>query len=155
MSEVLEAPARPALANFIGGEWRPSRSGRTYEKRGPWRPSEIVGEFPASGEEDVNAAVAAAAAAFPEWAATPAAKRGAILNKAADVIESHAEQIAQDMTLEMGKPIRESRLEAMRACAGPPLLLRRGLRPERRALRADAAPAASPTPSTGRSASSG
>src|SRR3954452_1356628 len=115
MSEVLEAPARPALANFIGGEWRPSRSGRTYEKRGPWRPSEVVGEFPASGAEDVDDAVAAAAAAFPGWAATPAAKRGAILNKVADVIESHVEQIAQDMTLEMGKPIRESRMEATRA----------------------------------------
>jgi aldehyde dehydrogenase (NAD+) len=115
MSEVLEAPARPALANYIGGEWRPSRSGRTYEKRGPWRPAEIVGEFPASGAEDVDDAVAAAAAAFPDWSATPAAKRGAILNKVADVIESHAEQIAQDMTLEMGKPIRESRMEAIRA----------------------------------------
>jgi aldehyde dehydrogenase (NAD+) len=115
MSEVLEAPARPALANFVGGEWRPSVSGRAYEKRSPWRPSEIVGEFPASGEEDVNAAVEAAFAAYPEWAGTPAAKRGAILNKAADIIERRAEQIAQDMTLEMGKPIRESRMEAVRA----------------------------------------
>src|SRR6476620_4121849 len=114
MTEVLEAPTRPALANFIGGEWRPSVSGRTYEKHGPWRPSEVIGEFPASGEEDVNAAVAAALAAFPEWARTPAAKRGAILNKAADIVETRAEQIAQDMTLEMGKPIRESRGEALR-----------------------------------------
>jgi acyl-CoA reductase-like NAD-dependent aldehyde dehydrogenase len=114
MSEVLEAPARPALANFIGGAWRPSASGRTYEKHGPWRPSETIGEFPASGEEDVKAAVEAAAAAFPEWSRTPAAKRGAILNKAADLVEARAEQIAQDMTLEMGKPIRESRLEALR-----------------------------------------
>src|SRR5262245_3462698 len=114
MSEVLEAPARPALANFIGGEWRPSASGQTYEKRGPWRPSEVIGEFPASGKDDVDAAVDAAAAAFSEWSRTPAAKRGGILNKVADVIESRAEQIAQDMTLEMGKPLRESRGEAMR-----------------------------------------
>ena len=90
MSEVLEAPARPAFANFVGGEWRQSVSGATYEKRGPWRPSEVIGEFPASGEEDVNAAVAAAAAAFPEWARLPAAKRGAILNEAADAIEARA-----------------------------------------------------------------
>ena len=76
MSEVLEAPARPAFANFVGGEWRPSASGQTYEKRNPWRPAEPVGEFPASGEEDVNAAVAAAAAAFPEWSRRPAAQRG-------------------------------------------------------------------------------
>ncbi len=115
MSEVLEAPARPAFANYVGGEWRPSLSGRTYEKRSPARPSEAIGEFPASGEADVEAAVEAAAAAFPEWSRTPAAKRGAILNKAADAIEARAEQIAQDMTLEMGKPLRESRGEAMRA----------------------------------------
>jgi aldehyde dehydrogenase (NAD+) len=74
----------------------------------------VIGEFPASGEEDVNAAVAAALAAFPEWARMPAAKRGAILNKAADIVETRAEQIAQDMTLEMGKPIREARGEALR-----------------------------------------
>ena len=48
MSEVLEAPARPAFANFVGGEWQPSLSGATFEKRGPWRPSEPIGEFPAS-----------------------------------------------------------------------------------------------------------
>ena len=129
MSEVLEAPARPALANFIGGEWRPSVSGRTYEKHGPWRPSEVIGELPASGEEDVSAAVAAALAAFPEWAGLPAAKRGAILNKAADIVEARAEQIAQDMTLEMGKPIRESRGEALRMSQVLRFYSGEGLRP--------------------------
>jgi acyl-CoA reductase-like NAD-dependent aldehyde dehydrogenase len=115
MTDVLEAPARPAFANFVGGEWRPAVSGDTYEKRNPWRPSEPIGEFPASAEADVEAAVEAAAAAFEEWAGLPAVRRGAILNKAADAIEARAEQIAQDMTLEMGKPIRESRGEALRA----------------------------------------
>ena len=129
MSEVLEAPARPALANFIGGEWRPSVSGRTYEKHGPWRPSEVIGELPASGEEDVSAAVAAALAAFPEWAGLPAAKRGALLNKAADIVEARAEQIAQDMTLEMGKPIRESRGEALRMSQVLRFYSGEGLRP--------------------------
>ena len=115
MTEVLEAPARPAFANYVGGEWRPAASGITYEKRNPSRPSEVVGEFPASGEEDVNAAVEAAVAAFHEWSRKPAAQRAAVLNKAADAIEARAEQIAQDMTLEMGKPLRESRGEAARA----------------------------------------
>lgn len=117
MSEVLEAPARPAFANYVGGEWRPSRSGRTYEKRSPWRPSEPIGEFPASGEEDVDAAVEAAAAAFRDWSRRPAAQRGAILNAAAGALERRVEQMAQDMTLEMGKPLRESRLEAARGAA--------------------------------------
>jgi alpha-ketoglutaric semialdehyde dehydrogenase len=117
MTEILEAPARPAFANFVGGEWRPSRSGKTYEKRNPWRPSETVGEFPASGGDDVDAAVEAAAAAFPEWSKRPAAQRAAILMAAANAIERRVEQIAQDMTLEMGKPLREARMEAARGAA--------------------------------------
>ena len=120
MSEVLEAEApavRPAFANFVGGEWRPSASGRTYEKRSPWRPSEPIGEFPASDEEDVSTAVEAAAAAFRDWSRRPAVQRAAVLTAAADAIERRAEQMAQDMTLEMGKPVRESRLEAARGAA--------------------------------------
>ena len=114
MSEVLEAPARPAFANFVGGTWAESASGETYEKRGPWRPSEPIGAFPASGEADVDRAVAAAKDAFPAWAGLPAAQRGAVLARAADAVDRRVEQIAQDMTLEMGKPIREARLEAAR-----------------------------------------
>jgi acyl-CoA reductase-like NAD-dependent aldehyde dehydrogenase len=104
-------------ANFIAGEWSPSRSGRTYERRNPWRPSEVVGEFPSSGAEDVVAAVDAAQTAWPGWSALPAAKRGAFLARAADAIDAHVEEIARDMTREMGKPLRESRLEAGRAAA--------------------------------------
>jgi aldehyde dehydrogenase (NAD+) len=105
---------RPPLANLIAGEWQASRSGRTYEKAGPWKPSELIGSFPASAGEDVDAAVEAAAAAFPDWRRTPAAIRGALLTKAAEAIEARAEEIAWDMTLEMGKPIREARVEAAR-----------------------------------------
>jgi acyl-CoA reductase-like NAD-dependent aldehyde dehydrogenase len=105
----------PGAANFVAGQWAASRGGRTYERHNPWRPSEVVGEFPSSGPEDVDAAVAAAAEAFPGWAALPAAKRGAILTRAAEAIEARVEDIAQDMTREMGKPLREARLEAARA----------------------------------------
>jgi alpha-ketoglutaric semialdehyde dehydrogenase len=114
MSEVLEAQARPAFANFVRGTWAESASGETYEKHGPWRPSEPIGAFPASGNADVDRAVVAAKDAFPAWAALPAAQRGGVLARAADAVDRRVEQIAQDMTLEMGKPIRESRLEAAR-----------------------------------------
>ncbi len=57
MSDTM---SRAAAANFIAGEWRPSRSGNTYERRNPWRPSEVVGEFPSSHTEDVVDAVDAA-----------------------------------------------------------------------------------------------
>jgi alpha-ketoglutaric semialdehyde dehydrogenase len=105
------APGR----NYVGGEWRDSVSGDTYEKRNPWRPSEVVGVYQASGPGDASSAVDAALAAFPSWAGLAAPQRAAFFFRAADAIEARAEQIAQDMTAEMGKPIRESRLEAMRA----------------------------------------
>jgi acyl-CoA reductase-like NAD-dependent aldehyde dehydrogenase len=117
MSETLEAPTRPAFANFIGGEWTESSTGRTYEKRNPARPSDVIGEFPASGADDVDAAVAAAAEAFPQWSRLPFAQRGAVLTRAAAVVEERLEDIARDMTIEMGKPLRESRVEASRAAA--------------------------------------
>src|SRR5919204_494986 len=116
MSDVLEAEAavRPAFANYVGGEWRPSLSGSTYDKRNPWRPAETIGEFPASGEDDVNAEAGAAAAAFPGGGGPAPARRSGILLAAADAVDARVEQIAQDMTLEMGKPLREARLEAAR-----------------------------------------
>jgi aldehyde dehydrogenase (NAD+) len=114
MSETIAAAG---TANFIAGDWTPSRSGRTYERPNPWRPDEVVGEFPSSGAEDVDAAVSAAEAAWPGWAKLPAAKRGAFLAAAAGAIESRVEEIAQDMTREMGKPLRESRMEAARSAA--------------------------------------
>ena len=114
MSRTLTgSPAR----NYIGGEWRESASGETYEKRSPWRPSEVTGVYPASTVDDARVAITAAREAFPSWAALPAGQRAAYFAKAADALEARAEQVAQDMTAEMGKPLRESRLEALRAAA--------------------------------------
>ena len=115
MSEAPPTQARPAFENFIGGSWQPSRSGDTYRKYGPTQPNEPFGVFPASGEADVEAAVAAADGAFADWAATPAAKRGAILGQAAEALAERTELVARDMTYEMGKPVRETRIEVARA----------------------------------------
>ena len=65
MSETLTESAR----NYVGGEWRDARGGQTYEKRNPWRPSEVTGVYPASSAEDARAAIEAAggtAEAAPE-----------------------------------------------------------------------------------------
>jgi aldehyde dehydrogenase (NAD+) len=112
MSDTLtESPGK----NLVAGEWRESAAGETYEKRSPWRPSQVTGIYQASGVEDAQAAVAAAAEAFPAWSGLPAGQRAAFFGKAANAIESRAERIAQDMTAEMGKPLREARLETLRA----------------------------------------
>jgi alpha-ketoglutaric semialdehyde dehydrogenase len=105
------APAR----NYVGGEWRESTSGETYEKRNPWRPSQVTGVYAASSAEDVRAAIEAARAAFPDWSGLPGAQRAAFFGRAASAIEARAERVAQDMTAEMGKPLREARLETLRA----------------------------------------
>jgi acyl-CoA reductase-like NAD-dependent aldehyde dehydrogenase len=101
--------------NYVAGEWVGAIGGGTYEKANPWRPSSTVGEFASSGEDDVDAAVAAAAEAFTSWSRLPLAARGAYLTAAAASLESRVDEIARDMSTEMGKPLRESRGETLRA----------------------------------------
>src|SRR6478736_3873333 len=115
VTDVIDAPARPVGRNYIGGEWRSSSSGATYTKLNPMSPSQAVGEFSASDEADAAAAVAAADDAFAAWAALPLARRAAYLVAAAAVLEARVEDIARDMSMEMGKPLREARLETARA----------------------------------------
>ena len=109
MTELVDAPAHPAGLNYVGGAWVPSASGETYSKVSPMRPSETTGEYSASSAADADAAVAAAAAAFDGWAALPMARRAGYLTAAAAALEQRGEEVARDMTLEMGKPLREAR----------------------------------------------
>ena len=106
---------RPVRGNFIGGEWTPAGDGETYAKVNPWRPHETVGEFVASGAADVETAVSAAEAAFPGWSRLPLATRGSHLMVAAASLERRVDEIAADMSTEMGKPLREARGETLRA----------------------------------------
>jgi aldehyde dehydrogenase (NAD+) len=114
MSETIAAIS---VQNYIGGEWRAACSGETYEKRNPMRPDEVVAVVPACDERDVDAAVAAAQDAFASWSALPAPRRGDLLMRAAAIVEQRVERIAEDMTREMGKPLREARGEAARMAA--------------------------------------
>jgi alpha-ketoglutaric semialdehyde dehydrogenase len=104
-----------AHSNYVGGHSRPSSSGETYAKHDPMHPDRIVGVAPLSNEADVDAAVAAAQEAQVGWAGMPFARRGSFLDRAAAALESGAEETAQMMTAEMGKPIREARGEVGRS----------------------------------------
>jgi alpha-ketoglutaric semialdehyde dehydrogenase len=95
--------------NFIGGEWVESSTGRTFENHNPARRSELIGRWPRSGPEDVDRAVAAAKAAFPEWSRTPAPERGAYLKRVGDLLTDRKEEIARAATREMGKVLLETR----------------------------------------------
>ena len=65
--------------NYIGGEWRATASGETFDDTNPAHTSEVVARFQRSTGADVDAAIAAAEAALPAWRALPAPERGEII----------------------------------------------------------------------------
>src|SRR5215216_1896196 len=100
--------------NYIGGKWVESVSGQTFARNNP-ATGEPVGTFTKSTPADVDAAVAAANAAFKSWRLYPAPKRGELLFKAAQLLLERKEQLAREMTEEMGKVINEARGDVQEA----------------------------------------
>ena len=100
--------------NFINGVWKESASGETFERRNP-ATGELVGVYTKSTAADVDEAVEAAATAFKSWRLYPAPKRGEILFKAARLLEERKEQLAHEMTEEMGKVLDETRGDVQEA----------------------------------------
>ena len=86
---------------LIGGQEVPAASGRTAEDHNPYT-GEVCATVAAAGAEDVARAVAAADAAFPQWAATGTDVRRAIFLKAAGILESRGEEAAALMAREAG-----------------------------------------------------
>lgn len=101
--------------NLINGEWVPAASGDTYEDLNPAKNSEVIGVFPRSGEDDVKAAIAAAKAAYPAWRLVPAPRRAEILFRAGEMMVARKEELAREMTREMGKVIKEARGDVQEA----------------------------------------
>ena len=101
--------------NFIDGEWRASRSGRTFENINPADTRDVVGLLQDSDASDVDAAVQAAQKAFPGWASMPAPARGKILLKAAAILEGKMAEMADLLSREEGKTIGEAKGEVTRA----------------------------------------
>jgi aldehyde dehydrogenase (NAD+) len=101
--------------NYINGEWVAARTGDTFENRNPAHLNEVLGLFQASDSSDVTAAVDAATAAYKTWRLVPAPRRGEILYRAAQMILARKEELAQDMTCEMGKVVEEARGDVQEA----------------------------------------
>ncbi len=101
---------KTACKAFIGGEWVDSASGETMEVINP-ATGETIAEVPRCGAEDVDRAVEAAKEVLPEWLDKTPKDRSELLHALADVIDAHAEELAQLESLNVGKPLMASRDE--------------------------------------------
>ncbi|HEU0106384.1 MAG TPA: NAD-dependent succinate-semialdehyde dehydrogenase [Vicinamibacteria bacterium] len=110
---MSDRPSWPRQA-FVAGEWR--SAARTFPVRNP-ATGETLAEIADCGADEGRRALESAVEAFPAWKATPGAERSRILRRWCDLMTAQAEDIARSMTLEMGKPIVESRYEAKYAAS--------------------------------------
>ncbi|MBR8836932.1 MAG: aldehyde dehydrogenase family protein [Stigonema ocellatum SAG 48.90 = DSM 106950] len=95
--------------NYIDGEWLSAASVDTLESRNPALNSELVATFPRSAAIDVDAAVAAARKAYRTWRLVPAPARAEYIFRVGELLVKYKEELAQLMSREMGKPLKEAR----------------------------------------------
>lgn len=98
------------LLSFIGGKFQPT-AGELIDDINPSDASDIVGRLPLGNADDVAAAVRAASEALPAWRDLAGPVRAEYLYRWAGVINARAEELAQAMVREVGKPVAEARGE--------------------------------------------
>lgn len=98
-------PTRDLIHHLIDG--RPVASARVFETTNP-ATGEVLAEVARGGADEVNAAVAAAKAAFPAWAARPAAERAKLMHKLGDLITAHVAELARTETQDTGQVIAQT-----------------------------------------------
>jgi acyl-CoA reductase-like NAD-dependent aldehyde dehydrogenase len=115
LPEQLSEPAKQFASRrhelLIDGEWVAAADGRTFETIDPATGRPIT-EIAQAGEDDVDRAVRAARKALDEgpWHDAPAAERGRLLNRLADLVERDADQLAELESLDNGKPLKVARV---------------------------------------------
>ena len=93
---------------YVDGAWVDAASGEKVEVTNPAR-AEVLGTVPNLGRDETRAAIAAAKEAFPAWAARTAKDRAGILRRWHDLMMQHADDLAELMTAEQGKPLAEAK----------------------------------------------
>ncbi len=101
--------------NYIGGEWKKSKSGETFENRNPANTDELIGVFQKSNKDDVMEAVAVAKETQKKWRLVPAPRRAEILYRISERLVKEKERCSKDMTREMGKILKETRGDVQEA----------------------------------------
>src|SRR5271170_5224389 len=110
----VAAPPITRLTNFINGQWTDSPAAEWRDVVNP-ATGEILASVPMADAAEVNAAVEAAATAFPEWRRTPPEDRIQPLFKLKMLLEEHIDDIARIITTENGKTFIEGKAEMRRA----------------------------------------
>lgn len=110
MVELKEVPAGPVDRILIDGQWGAAADGREMEVRNPATDA-LITTVPRCSATDAERAIDAAARAFGEWRARPAAERAAILRRFYDAMMRDQDRLARLMTEEQGKPLAEARGE--------------------------------------------
>jgi aldehyde dehydrogenase (NAD+) len=100
--------ATPTLQNYIDGRWLDASGGETFENTNP-ATGELIANVAKSTVADVDRAVDAARRALDGWRLYPAPKRGEILYRAGEIMLTRKDDLAREMTREMGKVLAESR----------------------------------------------
>ncbi|MGH7958973.1 MAG: aldehyde dehydrogenase family protein, partial [Opitutaceae bacterium] len=98
----------PRQKNYIGGQYVSNRSGDSFVTRHPGNDN-VICEVEIAGEPEIYAAVEAAQIAYKAWSQKPAAERGAILRRTAQMLRGRKDELAELETLDTGKPIAETR----------------------------------------------
>jgi malonate-semialdehyde dehydrogenase (acetylating) / methylmalonate-semialdehyde dehydrogenase len=110
----IAAPPVIRLGNYINGQWTDSHAAEWREVINP-ATGEVLAQVPLADANEVNQAVDAAAAAFPEWRRTPPEDRIQPLFKLKMLLEEHIDDIARIITQENGKTLAEAKAEMRRA----------------------------------------
>lgn len=114
MATVMEprkrAPQVHQTQCFIGGQWVPAQSGKTFDTINP-ATEEVIAQVAEGDKADVDLAVEAARNAFEhgEWSKLDARDRGRLIHKLADLMEENIDELAALESLDNGKPIRDAR----------------------------------------------
>src|SRR6201992_4021869 len=111
---TVAAPPAIRLTNFINGQWTESSASEWRDVVNP-ATGEVLASVPMGGAAEVNGAIEAAAAAFPEWRRTPPEDRIQPLFKLKMLLEEHIDDIARIITMENGKTFTEAKAEMGRA----------------------------------------
>jgi aldehyde dehydrogenase (NAD+) len=99
------------FSNFVGGQWKASRTGQTFEDENPASRGSNLGFFQSSNAGDVDEAIDEAERAFRPWRRTTVAERQQYVAEFLRLLKQSREELARIVTLENGKTLRESRAE--------------------------------------------